>query len=265
MGRKKRGNNAQNQVSADNGGAAKKAKSDTAESFLVKKYRADKITVAMEAFVKYTKSHRMLDAQYVRWTRGVTPEKPHVFSTRVGGTDLGWGRGSTRDAAIDCSVRAAFSLVGAHGYRNFPLDDDCMMEAPEDNLPAPPPPPPPPPGLPPSFAGLPPPPTGLPPPPQPLEIPQPQFLVHQPAPMPTTVTPATAVSTTSEMQPAVSLNLSSSSINTKPSGGEPPAKKKQLKGGLTLVYSPEKEGKEEECMEERRASLGRYQKLLLGA
>ena len=137
MGRKKRPqNNSNNQVSAP-----KKAKQDTGESFLVKKYRPDKIYQAMEAFVKYTKSHRMLDASYVRWNTGVTPEKPHVFSTRVGGVDLGWGRGKTREAAMDCACRAAFALVRAHGYNNFPLDDDCLTQPPVD-LPPPPPPPP---------------------------------------------------------------------------------------------------------------------------
>lgn len=142
MGRKKRGNNANNQNNPQAGGEnpAKKAKPQTGESFLVKKYRADKMTVAMEAFVKYTKSHRMMDASYVKWNKGMTPEKPFCFSVRVGGVDLGWGRGRTRDMAIDCAVRASFSLVGAHGYRNFPLDDDCLATEPEDVLPPAPPP-----------------------------------------------------------------------------------------------------------------------------
>ena len=111
---------------------------ETGEKYLVKKYRPDRIYAAMEAFVKYTKSHRMLDASYIRWKTGVTPEKPFVFSTRVGGTDLGWGRGKTREAAMDAACRAAFALVAAHGYNNFPIDDDCMMEAPMDPLLPPP-------------------------------------------------------------------------------------------------------------------------------
>ena len=109
MGRKKR--NSQNNVRNDE--ASKKAKPETGESYLVKKYRPTKIYAAMEAFVKYTKSHRMLDASYVRWKTGVSPEKPFVFSTRVGGVDLGWGRGKTREAAMDCACRAAFALVSA--------------------------------------------------------------------------------------------------------------------------------------------------------
>lgn len=36
----------------------------------------------------------------------------------------------------------------------------------------------------------------------------------------------------------------------------------KLKGGLTLVFDPGMEGPEEECMEEKRASLLRYQKML---
>jgi hypothetical protein len=87
-----------------------------------------------------------------------------------------WGRGKTRDAAIDAAIRAAFALVAAHGYDDFTLTDDCFIEDPYNvvpvSIPPPPPPPPPPPGfggmmmgmgggLPPSL--LPPPPSGMPP------------------------------------------------------------------------------------------------------
>lgn len=40
------------------------------------------------------------------------------------------------------------------------------------------------------------------------------------------------------------------------------APKKKLKGGLTLVYDAGEDGMDELCMEEQRASLGRYQKLM---
>lgn len=253
---------------------SKKPKPETGESYLVKKYRPDRGTAAMEAFVKYTKSHRMMDAAYVRWSIGVTPEKPFVFSTRVGGQDLGWGRGKTRDMAIDCAVRAAFALVGAHGYRNFPLDDDCLAEAPEDALPPPPPPPPMmgmpplpgahPPPLPPGYPpGLPPPPTGIqaplppgvPPPPPPVDMPLPNLLPNHHAPLATTVAQASVVST--EKTAAVSLNFS------KPSAAEETNNnRKTLKGGLTLVFSPESDDADEECMEEKRASLSRYLKMI---
>ena len=71
------------------------------ESYLVKKYWPSTNHRSIDSFCKYTKSHRMLDAAYVRRLNGATPDKPHVFSTRVGGVDLGWGRGKTRDGAID--------------------------------------------------------------------------------------------------------------------------------------------------------------------
>ena len=119
-------------------------KPKTGETFLVKKYRAEKHYPAMEAFVRYTKTHRMLDASYVRWFQGGTNEKPYVFSTRVGGQDLSWGRGKSREAAMDCACRATFALFNAHGYKNFPLDDDCLTDMPVDAPPPPPPPPPPP-------------------------------------------------------------------------------------------------------------------------
>mmetsp|Transcript_17647 Transcript_17647/g.42947 ORF Transcript_17647/g.42947 Transcript_17647/m.42947 type:complete len:378 (+) Transcript_17647:140-1273(+) len=203
MGRKKRPGNA-NSAAGDGGPDPKSARTENnndnsknggeemGESYLVKKYRATKIYASMEAFVKYTKSHRMLDASYVRWKTGSTTEKAFVFSTRVGGVDLGWGRGKTREAAMDCAVRATFALVAAHGYNNFPLDDDCMTELPKDAPPPPPPPPPPlPPGLhahhpPPYHHGAVPPHPGMPPPPLPPGIP-PQYAhlyQHQPGGLP---------------------------------------------------------------------------------
>lgn len=287
MGRKKRPSANAAQAEEEN----KKAKTETGESFLVKKYRADRMYPAMEAFVKYTKSHRMLDAAYVRWKLGITPEKPFVFSTRVGGTDLGWGKGKTRDLAIDNACRAAFALVAAHGYNNFDLNDDCMLQAPVD-LPPPPPPPPPPgqmmpggplplglpplpgqimPGLgmhapfppgglppPPPPAGMPPLPMGVPPPGMPSAdlIPQAQ-LVSEAAPT------ASSLSTFAPSAPAggaapVSISLTPSATN----GTTPGTSKTKLKGGLTLVFDPEGGGDMEMCMEEVRASLPRYLKLL---
>lgn len=293
MGRKKR--SSQNSNNPDEN--AKKAKPETGESFLVKKYRPDRIYAAMEAFVKYTKSHRMSDASYVRWNKGITTEKPHVFSTRVGGVDLGWGRGKAREAAMDCACRAAFALVSAHGYNNFPLDDDCLMQPPVDLPPPPPPPPPPgvlPPGMPPMMppglppmpytnggampppqpnmppppAGMPPLPPGMPPQPPPPSLPSADLIPQ--AQIVSTVAPTAsslsgtattltlAASAGSEGLSSLSMSLSGqvgASINSA-------AKvKKKLKGGLTLVYDPG-EGEEEMTMEEMRASLPRYQKLL---
>ena len=91
MGRKKRPNPQQNNGQQQNNNDPKKKAriNETGESYLVKKYRPTKIYTAMEAFVKYTKSHRMLDAAYIRTKIGVTADKPFVFSTRVGGVDLG--------------------------------------------------------------------------------------------------------------------------------------------------------------------------------
>ena len=122
-----------------------------------------------------------------------------MYGIRISGSFLSWGRGKTRDGAIDAAVRAAFALVAAHGYNEFPLTEDCFTEEPPLVVlaPIPPPPPPPPssmmmmpplpPGLPPPppsssslYGGLPPPPSGAPPnflPPPPsvdgLLIPQP--------------------------------------------------------------------------------------------
>ncbi|KAL3772101.1 hypothetical protein ACHAW5_004939 [Stephanodiscus triporus] len=119
------------------------------KSYPVKRYRPDSYYRSIEAFARYTKSHRMLDAAYVRWTSaGSTPDRPHVFGIRIAGSYLSWGRGKTRDAAIDAAVRAAFHLVAAHGYDDFAMTEDCFTEEPYDApalAPMPPPPPPPPP------------------------------------------------------------------------------------------------------------------------
>lgn len=189
----------------------------------------------MEAFVKYTKSHRMLDASYIGWNAGTTLDKPFVFSCRVGGTDLGFGRGKSREAAMDCACRATFALVSAHGYKNFQLDDDCMLE--------PPPlvPPPPPPG---TMA------LGVPPPPP--MVPGAAALIPPPPPPPPVVPPPLIPQAT--LAPAATAAVAAPEVVTPPT-----VSLKLLKGGLQLVYDPESEGENELSMEERRAALTRYQ------
>eukprot|EP00934_Nitzschia_sp_Nitz4_P009122 Nitzschia sp. Nitz4//scaffold9_size221794//129534//130607//NITZ4_001361-RA/size221794-processed-gene-0.280-mRNA-1//1//CDS//3329561046//9112//frame0 len=280
MGRKKRPAN--NAVKEEE---AKKAKTETGESFLVKKYRADKMHPAMEAFVKYTKSHRMLDATYVRWSVGVTPERPFVFSARVGGIDLGWGKGKTRDLAIDNACRAAFCLVAAHGYNNFDLNDDCLLQAPVD---LPPPPPPPLPGammgvpLPPGVVPPPPPPGGLPPPGVPLPpgepalpsadlIPQAQVPLHAP-PVATSLTSSLApaqtpvsltlgvVAAPTAPRAAAAISTPTMPTSTTTTTATTVKEKTKLKGGLTLVFDPDQGDEPDMSMEELRAALPRYQK-----
>eukprot|EP00594_Rhizosolenia_setigera_P020340 CAMPEP_0178963116 /NCGR_PEP_ID=MMETSP0789-20121207/14816_1 /TAXON_ID=3005 /ORGANISM="Rhizosolenia setigera, Strain CCMP 1694" /LENGTH=337 /DNA_ID=CAMNT_0020647491 /DNA_START=89 /DNA_END=1102 /DNA_ORIENTATION=+ len=172
MGRKKRP--AANQGSQQNPGngmnqMSKKSRNNnnsSEESYLVKKYRPDHPNRSIDAFVRYTKAHRMLDASFVRVNKGATSEKPYVFATRVNNSHVAWGRGKTRDSAIDCACRATFALVQAHGYEDFPMDEDCLTMEPVDIPIAPPPPPPPPPpiGFLPPVPGGPPLPPGLPPP-----------------------------------------------------------------------------------------------------
>jgi hypothetical protein len=211
---------------------------------------------------------------------------------------------------MDCACSAAFALVGAHGYKDFKLNDDCLLEAPADLPPPPPPPmapplpgmhgmhmppgfppPPPPPGgmqlppfppggfpppphlpPPPPHNGLPPPPLppgGFPPPPPPMAsadlIPQPKMVPNH-APVASSlsnpVSSAAAQSSDSQSyrQPsgvAVSLNL-----NREAAAAASRPKRSQLKGGLTLIFDPGTDGPEEDCMEENRASLVRYQKML---
>lgn len=265
MGRKKRASPAMGTAPQDN----KKQKNE--ESYPVKKYRPERHYAAMDAFVKYTKAHRMTDAKYFRWYKGVTPEKPFVFSTRVGGVDLGWGRGKTREAAMDAACRAAFALVSAHGYNNFQVDEDCLTTEPVDVLPPPPPPPPLgaaplPPGLPPLPPGYAPPlpPVGVPPPPVPPAVPPPPAsdLIPQAKAMPSTLPVASSLSASATATTqAISKEQASAPVSLTLSTTQE-SNKKKLKGGLTLVFDAESDSTDDLCMEERRASLGRYQKLL---
>jgi len=174
-----------NAGTANTGGAGNPTKKIKLESFSVKKYRSNSHHRCIDAFQRYTKSHRMTDATFTQISpsnRGATASASIVFSARIGGSDLAWGRGKTRDVAIDNACRAAFALVAAHGYTDFTLNDDCLMTEPMElyvenkNAGAPPLPPPPmnapplppvplPPGVGMGMAGLgfPPPPIGLPP------------------------------------------------------------------------------------------------------
>lgn len=204
------------------GGGNKRARTDIddvapngeRQVYPVKKYRPDSYYKSIEAFAKYTKSHRMLDAAYVKWnTSGATPEKPIVFGIRIAGSFLSWGRGKTRDAAIDAAIRAAFALVAAHGYDDYTMTDDCFTEEPVDNfmggMPPPPPPPPPP-------MGMPPPPPGVAPPSFGTEvIPQPALPAAQVS-VASTIAHASAIG---DGPAAVSLSTSGSaaaSSNTAP-------------------------------------------------
>jgi hypothetical protein len=60
---------------------------------------------------------------------------------------------------------------------------------------------------------------------------------------------------------AISLNLNRDATAAAAAAASRP-KRSQLKGGLTLIFDPGMDGPEEECMEENRASLVRYQKML---
>lgn len=135
---------------ANNNSNSKRHKSNI-ESYLVKKYRPSLTSFkTIDAFQRYTKTHRMNDASFTAVTppgRGATPNSPIVFSIIINGQSLSWGRGKNKDVAIDNACRAAFALVAAHGYE-YDLNEDCLMSEPMEILNSQPPPPPPPPPLP---------------------------------------------------------------------------------------------------------------------
>lgn len=205
-------------------------------------------------FVRYTKAHKMTDAMYVSHNESGDVDKPICFKVAVGSHTLGYGRGKTRDQAIDNAIRATFYLVQAHGY-DLDMNEDSLTKEPELAPPPPPPtmpppPPPLPPGLPPPLPpGMPPPPPGaagfLPPPPlpppqmaQPAAIPQPKEMSSELA------TPSALQ--TNGKQTTVQLIVASASIS------KPASSSKATSSNL--VFS----GDDDECMEEKRARLPRY-------
>lgn len=272
----------------DGAGAGKRQRvdgdvSDNGErtTYPVKKYRPDSYYRSIEAFQKYTKSHRM-DAAYVKWTGGgATPEKPEVYGIRISGSFLSWGRGKTRDAAIDAAIRAAFALVAAHGYNDFPLTDDCFTEEPVAKVilaPIPPPPPPhmlppgaapPPPGFPP---GLPPPSFAIPPPGAPPNFsmpPPPADSVMIPQPTAPKVEVAVASSVGSVIPTASSIGSSlakPTAINIKPvqsttiipTGTSATSNLKESKNKLVFSGEDVDAAGEELSMEELRMRVPRY-------
>jgi NADH dehydrogenase [ubiquinone] 1 alpha subcomplex assembly factor 6 len=231
------------------------------ESFLVKKYRPSKHFRCIEAFQRYTKNHRMTDASFTQIdppNRGATADKKHVYCTRIGGSDLSWGRGVTRDIAIDNACRAAFALVAAHGYTDFDTNEDCLTVEPmtlyqEAPVPLPPPP---------QGVGIP----GVPPPMPPVAPPVPvaPALIPQAKVLSDTVAVASAVggavesfSVANDAKPAATAPVSLSLDGKRKEASSPSDFSKKIKGGLTLLYDAEKDG-EILTMEMRRAKLNKY-------
>ena len=293
-----------NDAAAGGGASAKRSRADQQSfdaaaalengerhAYPVKKYRPDSYYRSIEAFQRYTKAHRMLDAAYVRWTRGggATPEKPIVFGIRIAGSFLSWGRGKTRDAAIDAAIRAAFALVAAHGYDDFAFTEDCFTEEPVVSMaPIPPPPPPPPFGAPPLPPGMPPPlpPGGLPPnftqapPGHPGGIPPPNFppppqpraedMIPQPLAPNANLAVASAVVTTDgssgigvpSAKLAVGLGAQKSAV---PSTSNVTNDMKKKSNGLVFAGETVDENKDELSMEEVRMQVPRYWTLVVRA
>ena len=253
------------------------------ESYLVKKYKPATFYRSIDEFQKYTKTHRMLDASFVRVLpagRGATPDKPHVFSVRISNSDLSWGRGRTRDSAIDAAIRAAFFLMASHGHNEFEMDEDCMTTEPAQIMIVPAPPPPPsmpmilpmatgmasmPPGFPPPLPPLPPGSAPLPPPLPPTgSVPLPPFpigLMPPPLPpqedahlIPQPKLPTMTVRETTQINPNQGFSLEAGEKSTK------------NKTGPTLVYDGGiNEGDNEFkfiSMEEKRAICSRYKAMV---
>jgi hypothetical protein len=75
----------------------------------------------------------------------------------------------------------------------------------------------------------------------------------------------TAIGVNAAVNPAVAATMSSTvsiSLGSAAASSTLSLTKKTLKGGLILVFDSGEDGPNELCMEERRASLIRYQKLV---
>lgn len=245
----------------------------------------------------------MTDASFTQITptnRGASLSCPIVFSLKIGGSDLSWGRGKTRDVAIDNACRAAFALVAAHGYTDFDCNEDCLTVEPMQLLvessngsngignggggevPLPPPPlggvlPPPPMGM---MRNIPPPPL----PPQQLGV----TLIPQGMSLSNQVSVPSVMK--KDMNMGMSMGFSGAGAGEQSAGGvrardsvpislsldksgdkrgkiDATFKKttfeKKIKGGLVLLYDPEADGDGVVVtMEMRRAGLGKYREVL---
>ena len=238
--------------------------SSSTQCYPIKKYRADKIYPSMDLFLRYTKTHKMVsDAVYEEHSHsggGATDEKPLVFRVRIGSHVLGYGRGATRDEAIDHAIRASFYLVQAHGYDTnhvLEMNEHCLTKEPEKPTVMIqsnggvgghlfPPPPPPPLGPPPASA------------PnghngqvqsnvivqQPTAIPQPQMLSSS------IVAPTATVKAAAPVQIAIAATTAST-LNTNTN-----AWKSRVASSSNMVFETNPE--DDECMEEMRAKLPKY-------
>lgn len=198
------------------------------------------------------------------------------FGIRIAGTFLSWGRGKTRDAAIDASIRAAFALVAAHGYDDFALTDDCFMEEPTSQMAPIPPPPPPPPPLPPGMPPLPPGfalPPGMPPnfamPPPPSA----DVLIPQPAAPKAELAVASAVGDGSGISSPTAIGANSAkpitlgvaSAAAGSTAASTDASKKKANNKLVFCVEDVDESGEELSMEEVRMRVPRYWNLVTRA
>jgi hypothetical protein len=81
-------------------------------------------------------------------------------------------------------------------------------------------------------------------------------------PNPNAVSSAAAQSSESQSRRLPTAAVVSLNLNREATAAAAKPKRSQLKGGLTLIFDPGMDGPDEESMEENRASLERYQKML---
>jgi len=87
---------------------------DEPDTYLCKKYRYQQGEYRyITEFINYLKQHRMLEATFNRDPagQGAAGHKKEVWYCCVSGTPLGYGRGSSRDKAIECACKASFHVL----------------------------------------------------------------------------------------------------------------------------------------------------------
>ncbi|GMI18431.1 hypothetical protein TrLO_g5273 [Triparma laevis f. longispina] len=251
-------------------------------SFEVKKYRYDASAFrSISDFINYVKNQRMAtDAAFqIAGPHGAVAHKTEVWACTLSNEPIGYGRGKSRDHAINNACISSMQILRSPGWQDIVLNDDCCTQqggfsAPVMNAFAPPPPMGMPPpmmgGIPPPFAmiggvpppmmggfpppimgGIPPPngvpppglpPAAVPPPAQPVQSGAPPLAVVQPpSSNPPVAPPAAAV-----VKPTTTVfgGATKKSVKLTMNAGKP---------NSNLVFFDE-----DECMEEKRATLSRY-------
>ncbi|GMH75304.1 hypothetical protein TL16_g06716 [Triparma laevis f. inornata] len=207
-------------------------------SFEVKKYRYDASAFrSISDFINYVKNQRMAtDAAFqIAGPHGAVAHKTEVWACTLSNEPIGYGRGKSRDHAINNACISSMQILRSPGWQDIVLNDDCctqqggILGPRHERLRSP------------AAYGY-----GnggnVPPPAQPVQSGAPPLAVVQPpSSNPPVAPPAAAV-----VKPTTTVfgGATKKSVKLTMNAGKP---------NSNLVFFDE-----DECMEEKRATLSRY-------